>query len=76
MLVEWLQFVIVAILAQHSEHRLAAARGIVLKDLVAAALVPHLGRLARVRLLEIKQSSVQRLPQWFLLLLNQEVVKE
>ena len=47
-----------------------------LKDLVAAALVPHLGRLARVRLLEIKQSSMQRLPQRFLLLLNQEVVKE
>ena len=47
-----------------------------LKDLVAAALVPHLDRLARVRLLEIKQSSMQRLPQRFLLLLNQEVVKE
>ena len=55
MLFEWLQFVIVAILAEQSQHGgLAVARVIVLKYLIATALVLHLCRLTLVWLLEIK----------------------
>ena len=50
MLIERWRFVIVEL----SKHGLAAARVIVLKYLMAATLVLHLGRLTVIWLLEIK----------------------